>query len=71
VVCATVTFGLLPPVRSVLSPVITGSAVLASVPAKVQTTGVPGSGPPVQTTFPVPIAATAWSAFWTAVEFAL
>jgi hypothetical protein len=55
VVWATVTFGLLPPVRPVLSPVITGSAVLASVPAKVQTTGVPGSGPPVQTTLPVPM----------------
>jgi hypothetical protein len=42
--------------------VITGWRRLVSAPAKVTTIGVPGSGPPLVVTFPVPIEVRARSA---------
>src|ERR1700684_1581002 len=71
VVWVTATAGLPGPIRPVAVPVITGCGPGASWPAKVTTTLAPGSGPPVQTTFPVPTAMRSLSAActWALVAF--
>src|SRR5215472_1863821 len=62
VVCATATTGLPGPMRPVALPVITGCGPGASWPANVMVTLLLGSGPPEQTTLPVPTASRSLSA---------
>jgi hypothetical protein len=55
VVWATAAAGVVPPVRADENTANTGIGVNFAAPWNVMTTAVPGSGPPVQATFPVPM----------------
>jgi hypothetical protein len=71
VVCANATVGVVPPVSAFVPITIVGCGRLASDPANVTTIAVPGHGPPLTVTFPVPMFGSASSAVCSAAEAAL
>jgi hypothetical protein len=71
VVSVTVAVGVVPPVNAGVLTVVSGRLEPASWPWKVSTTAVPGSGPPVATTLPVPMVESASSAACTLAAVAV